>query len=58
MSNLTYFAGDGSYGEWDELSLLIDTSDWTEDDWDEIDAASDSFRASTAYDIAMRYRRE
>lgn len=57
MSNLTYFAGDGSYGEWDELSMLVDTSEWTEDDWDEIDCAGDSYRASVAYAISMRYRK-
>ena len=55
MSDLTYFAADGSYGAWDGLSFLADTSQWTEEDWDEIDAAGDFSRASVAYNIVMRY---
>jgi len=48
---LTYFTGDGSYGEWDSASMLIDTSIFTEEDWAEIDAATDLRRADTAWNI-------
>lgn len=49
----TYFAFDGSYGDSDHL-VTIDTSDWTEDDWNEIDSASDDRRRTTALAIARR----
>ena len=56
MSNLYYFASDGSYGQWDALAVLVDVSEWTNEDWQEIDEAGDSFRASIAYRIAMEHR--
>lgn len=58
MSNLYYFAADGSYGQWDTMSILADVSEWTDEDWQLIEEAGDSFRASVAYNISMRYRRE
>lgn len=58
MSNLYYFAADGSYGHWHDASILADVSQWTEEDWELIEGASDSSRAGVAYAIAMRYRSE
>ena len=55
---LYYFAADGSYGEWQAASLLADTSDWTDADWQMIEEATDSERASIAYEIEARRFRE
>lgn len=49
----TYFAADGTYGDADHL-VTIDTSDWNEDDWDEIDSTNDNSRRTTALAIARR----
>jgi hypothetical protein len=46
-----YFASDGSYGDAEKL-IIVDTSEWTEEDWQEIDMAGDSDRAVVAYAIA------
>ena len=35
-----------------------DISEWTEDDWQMIEEASDSFRAAVAYEIEARRFRE
>ncbi len=51
---MTYFAMDGNYGVAHGL-IIIDTRDWTEDDWDLIDNASDYDRFSVAITIAERY---
>ena len=48
MSNLYYFASDGSYGQWDALAILTDVSEWTSEDWQEVEEAGDSYRASVA----------
>lgn len=60
MSNLYYFAADGSYGQWNAMSILADVSEWTNEDWQEIEEAGDSWRATVAYRIAMEHlpRRE
>ena len=47
----TYFAGDGSYGDAESL-IIIDTSDWTDDDWDMVTYARDTDRAEIAASIA------
>lgn len=57
MSNLYYFAADGSYGQWDGMSILVDVSEWTDEDWQRIEDAGDSFRAAVAYELAKRYRK-
>lgn len=36
----TYFAADGSYGDATDITI-VDTSDWTQTDWDHVEAASD-----------------
>jgi hypothetical protein len=50
----TYFATDGSYGKAQNLEV-IDTSAWTDEDWAEIENATDADRAYTASAIARRY---
>lgn len=47
----TYFASDGSYGWANEL-VIIDTSEWTESDWDRIENSTDSERVDIAREIA------
>lgn len=50
----TYFATDGSYGTAHNLEV-IDTSEWTDEDWAEIENATNDTRADTASAIAYRY---
>lgn len=50
----TYFATDGSYGSAHNLEI-IDTSEWTDEDWAEVENATDDTRADTASAIATRY---
>ena len=50
----TYFATDGSYGTAHNLEI-IDTSEWTDADWAEVEEATDDTRADTASAIAKRY---
>lgn len=48
-----YFAKDGSYG--DALGLVVvDTSEWTEQDWILIDEAMDDERPEIAEQISER----
>jgi len=49
-----YFAGDGNFGSSEGLAVL-DTSQWTEDDWMEIENVSDDMRADLARQIAQNY---
>lgn len=35
MSKYTYFAADGSYGDAEHL-ILLDTSDWSDEKWEEV----------------------
>jgi len=54
MSNIAYFATDGSFG--DALNIeLIDVSKWTEEDWNEVQDETDEYRISVARSIAERY---
>lgn len=48
----TYFAEDGSYGDAERL-VVMDTSDWTDEDWEKIEEASDWERPTVAQDIAF-----
>ena len=50
MQGATYFATDGSYGDATDL-IVIDTDLFTEEDWDEIQNASDAERAELAWQI-------
>jgi len=49
--NLTYFAADGSYGDASSL-VVVDTSDWADDDWDMVQEARDSERSAIAVQIS------
>lgn len=54
MSNKAYFATDGSFGDADDLDI-IDVSEWTEADWNEVQDETDEYRLSTARIVAQRY---
>jgi len=53
MNGMSYFASDGSYGDADD-AVIVDTSKWCEDDWNEIVWAHDSERAKVAMRISKR----
>jgi len=46
-----YFAADGNYGNARQL-VVVDTSDWTEDEWEDVDNAPDSERGSIALQLS------
>ncbi len=48
---MTYFASDGNCGDAEGL-VILDTSDWTEDEWDLILSAPDSDRVRIAREIS------
>lgn len=52
MSN-TFFSIDGSYGSGTDI-LVVDTSSWTEDDWNLIEEASDSERLEVARNLTIK----
>lgn len=54
MTNRVYFDRGGSFGDGDHL-VVIDTEAWTDAEWDEVDAASDSERQALALEIAARH---
>ena len=47
-----WVAEDGSYGQ--TTIVLIDTSDWSIEDWREMEEASDNTRMSVAVDVTDR----
>jgi hypothetical protein len=49
---VTYFAMDGNYGDSHGM-VTIDTSTWSQEDWDRIEMASDYDRIVVALNIAM-----
>ena len=50
----TYFAMDGSYGSAVGL-FTIDTTPWSDVDWQEIDEVGDMQRLEVAMEIAKKY---
>lgn len=54
---LSYFAFDGNYGDASGLTV-IETTHWSELDWQILDAASDSYRPDVARLIAESYEEE
>lgn len=48
---LTYIAADGNYGDAGSLAI-VDTTDWTDEDWGALDEESDWNRPETARLIA------
>jgi len=51
----TYFAMDGNYGD-AHGTIIIDTSTWSQENWDAIEMASDYDRIVVALEIAMGER--
>ena len=49
-----YFAIDGNYGNADGI-VLCQTQEWSEEDWTEIEHATDSERANVAVEISRQY---
>ena len=49
---LTYFAGDGSYGNAAGM-VIIDTRAWNNEQWDRVEGVSDYERAAMASTIAL-----
>jgi len=47
VMNLTYFAADGNYGDATGM-VIIDTTGWTDEDFAELDEASDGDRPREA----------
>ena len=52
MSSLAYFAEDGNYGDAKNLRI-IDTSEFTEEEWEIISNANDILRHKLAFVIYM-----
>ncbi len=44
---LSYFAKDGSFGDADGI-LIIDTSEWSDEDWENVSEVTDEARATAA----------
>lgn len=51
-----YFAEDGNFGSADGL-VVIETTKWNENDWDEIESSNDWNRPSTAEIISKKYKK-
>lgn len=51
--NLSYFAADGNYGSADNLAL-VDTDEWTNEDWQDVDEAGDNDRLDVAKRIQAK----
>jgi len=47
-----YFATDGNYGNAENL-VIIDTTDWTEDEWDIIDQSPENDRTKIAQQLSQ-----
>jgi hypothetical protein len=50
---LHYFAKDGNYGSAEGL-VIIDTTDWTDDEWADIDFAIDANRPMIAHSLSTK----
>lgn len=53
-NNDFYFASDGSYGTAEELTIL-DTTEWTDEDWELIEFSTDMERSTVAQGIWEKY---
>jgi len=49
----SYFAADGNYGSADGM-VVVDTTTWSEEDWTQVEEASDSERAQVALDLTRK----
>jgi hypothetical protein len=52
-NNLSFFSPDGSYGPANGL-IVCETSDWTKEEWEEIEEVSDNERAELALKLARK----
>ena len=52
MVKLAYFAGDGNYGLENGNFVLLDVSEWTDEDWNTIEETPDFDRPRIAYKIS------
>lgn len=50
-----YFSADGNYGDAESLTV-VDTSNWTNEDWDTIDETVDYQRVIVARQIESKYK--
>lgn len=50
----SWFSEDGSYGS--GVPLVVETTEWTEEDWRDIDDSSDSERVHIALEISKKYK--
>ena len=53
---MIYFAQDGSFGSADGL-VVLDVSEWTNDDWESIELCSDDDRVRVALEVARSHGR-
>lgn len=51
--SLTYFAADGNYGDANGI-VIIDTTNWTDADWDVLEQQTDNIRPRAAITISQR----
>lgn len=49
-----YFDANGTYGEGSPV-ILVNTDEWTDEDWERIERASDSDRQTVAWNINLYY---
>jgi hypothetical protein len=49
-----YFAGDGNYGGANDL-VVVDTSKWTDEDWERIEETQDYKRSTVAMSVSASY---
>lgn len=49
----TYFANDGSFGSATGM-VVIDTRAWSDEDWTEVENATDDVRVRVAVEVAIR----
>jgi len=47
---MSYFAVDGSYGSADDI-IIVDTGDWSEDEWDAVTMSTDTNRLEVVRQI-------
>lgn len=52
-----FFSNDGSYGDAEDI-LIVNTDQWSEEDWRDIDDASDMTRLAIAREIEEKHRDE
>jgi hypothetical protein len=50
---LHYFAKDGNFGSAEEL-VIVDTTDWSDDEWADIDFAIDANRPMIALSLSTK----